>query len=99
MVVRHEVPHRRWQKQWLIDLPGAKCLAHAQRQNLTRSSLASKINLLLRQAPSPNAGHSPAEKKGPGEVDHRGLAAARLLGGLIPRWMLGRVLITGLGCF
>ena len=52
MVVGHEVPHRRWQKQWLIDLPGAKCLAHAERQNLTRSSLASKNHLLLRQAPS-----------------------------------------------
>src|SRR5205807_6971536 len=52
MVLGHEVPHRRWQKQWLINLPGAECLAHAQRQNLTRSSLASKNHLLLGQAPS-----------------------------------------------
>src|SRR6266581_4029811 len=53
MVLGHEVPHRRWQKQWLINLPGAECLAHAQRQNLTRSSLASKNHLLLGQAPRP----------------------------------------------
>ena len=53
MVLGHEVPHHRRQKQRLIDLPGAECLAHAQRQNLTRSSLASKNHLLLGQAPSP----------------------------------------------
>src|SRR5208337_1572438 len=51
MVLGHEVAHRRRQKQRLIDLPGAECLAHAGRQNLTRPSLASKIRLLLGQAP------------------------------------------------
>ena len=52
MVLGHEVLHHRWQKQRLIDLPGAKCLAHAHRQNLTRPSCTSKIRLLLGQAPS-----------------------------------------------
>jgi hypothetical protein len=54
MVLGHEVAHRRRQKQRLIDLPGAECLAHARRQNLTRPSLASKIRLLLGQAPRPS---------------------------------------------
>jgi hypothetical protein len=35
--------HGWWQKQRLIDLPGAECLAHAAGENLTRASLASKI--------------------------------------------------------
>ena len=52
MVLGHEVPHHRWQKQRLINLPGAECLAHAASWNLTRSSLASKICLILGQAPS-----------------------------------------------
>src|ERR1700692_38761 len=51
MVLGHEVPHHRWQKQRLINLPGAECLAHAASWNLTRSSLASKICLILGQAP------------------------------------------------
>jgi hypothetical protein len=51
MALRNEVLHRRRQQQRLIDLPGAKCLAHIQGQNLTPASLASKIRLLLRQAP------------------------------------------------
>src|SRR6202166_1249185 len=52
MVLGHEVPHHRWQKQRLINLPGAECLAHAASWNLTRSSLASKIRLILGRAPS-----------------------------------------------
>ena len=43
MVLGHEILHPRGQKQRLIDLPGAECLAHAARENLTRASLASKI--------------------------------------------------------
>jgi hypothetical protein len=43
MVLGHKILHRRWQKQRLIDLPGAECLAHAAGENLTRASLASKI--------------------------------------------------------
>jgi hypothetical protein len=50
MVLRHEVLHRRRQKQRLIDLPGAERFAHAHRQNPTRTSLARKIRLLLGQA-------------------------------------------------
>src|SRR5271163_3124548 len=52
MVLGHEVPHHRWQKQRLINPPGAECLAHAARGNPTRWSLASKIRLILGQAPS-----------------------------------------------
>jgi hypothetical protein len=52
MVLGHEIPHRRGQKQRIIDLPGAECLAHAARQNLTRPSLASKNRLLLAQGRS-----------------------------------------------
>ena len=37
------IRHPRGQKQRLIDLPGAECLAHAAGVNLTRASLASKI--------------------------------------------------------
>ncbi len=33
MVLSHEVSHRRWQKQRLINLPGAECLAHAQTES------------------------------------------------------------------
>jgi hypothetical protein len=29
MLLGHEILHRRWQKQRLVDLPGAKSLAHA----------------------------------------------------------------------
>ena len=43
MVLGHKILHRWWQKQRLIDLPGAECLAHAAGENLTRASLASKI--------------------------------------------------------
>jgi hypothetical protein len=51
MVRRNEVMHRRGQKQRLIDLPRAECLAHAPTQNLIRPSLASEIHLILGQAP------------------------------------------------
>src|SRR5712672_3108310 len=53
MVLGHEITHRRRQEQRLINLPGAKCLAHETRQNLTRSPLASKKCILSGQAPSP----------------------------------------------
>src|SRR6202011_3470442 len=43
MVLGHKILHCRWQKQRLIDLPGAECLAHAGGENLTRASLTSKI--------------------------------------------------------
>jgi hypothetical protein len=43
MVLGHKILHRWWQKQRLIDIPGAECLAHAAGENLTRASLASKI--------------------------------------------------------
>src|SRR5271169_4627237 len=52
MVVGYEVLHRQRQQQRLIDLPGAKCLAHGQRRNPTRIPSASEIRMLLRQAPS-----------------------------------------------
>ena len=51
MALGNEIRHCHRQQQRLFDLPRAKCLAHAQGQNLTRASLASKIRLLLRQAP------------------------------------------------
>src|SRR5712672_2083436 len=51
MVLGHEITHRRRQEQRLINLPGAKCLAHETRQNLTRSPLASKKCILSGQAP------------------------------------------------
>jgi hypothetical protein len=57
MALGHKILHPRGQKQRLIDLPGAECLAHAARQNLTRPSLASKIRLFLGQAPSPDISH------------------------------------------
>ena len=43
MALSHKILHPRGQKQRLIDLPGAECLAHAAGENLTRASLASKI--------------------------------------------------------
>jgi hypothetical protein len=43
MALGHKILHPRGQKQRLIDLPGAECLAHAAGENLTRASLASKI--------------------------------------------------------
>src|SRR6266576_5419050 len=36
VVLGHEVPHIRRQKQRLIDIPGAKVLAHSPRLNQTR---------------------------------------------------------------
>src|ERR1700693_1444260 len=41
MAFRHEVLHARRQKQRLIDIPGAKILAHGPRLNQTRSKLNS----------------------------------------------------------
>jgi hypothetical protein len=41
MAFRHEVLHIRWQKQRLIDIPGAKILAHSPTLNQTRSDLNS----------------------------------------------------------
>ena len=41
MAFRHEVLHSRWQKQRLINIPGAKILAHSPRLNQTRSELNS----------------------------------------------------------
>ena len=39
MAFRHEVLHIRWQKQRLIDIPGAKILAHSKRLNQARSDV------------------------------------------------------------
>ena len=50
MVLGYEVLHR--QRQRLIDLPGAECLAHKGRQNPTRLPPTSENRPLLRQAPS-----------------------------------------------
>src|SRR5229473_2853872 len=41
MAFRHEVLHIRRQKQCLIDIPGAKILAHSPRLNQTRPALNS----------------------------------------------------------
>src|ERR1035441_5306658 len=41
MAFRHEVLHIRRQQQCLIDIPGAKILAHSPRLNQTRSELNS----------------------------------------------------------
>src|SRR6266403_129145 len=41
MAFRHEVLHIRRQKQRLIDIPGAKILAHSPRLNQTRPELNS----------------------------------------------------------
>src|SRR4030081_3129514 len=41
MAFRHEVLHTRRQQQRLIDIPGAKILAHSPRLNQTRSELTS----------------------------------------------------------
>src|SRR4029077_13134275 len=41
VVLRHEVPHIRRQKQRLIDIPGAKVLAHSPSLNQTRRNLNS----------------------------------------------------------
>jgi hypothetical protein len=42
MAFRHEVLHVRRQEQCLIDIPGAKILAHSPRLNQTRSELNSE---------------------------------------------------------
>ena len=47
MALDHKILHPRGQKQRLIDLPGAECLAHAAGENLTCASLASKIRYYL----------------------------------------------------
>src|SRR5262249_18344534 len=46
VILGHEVLHGWRQKLRLVDVPGAKCLAHDASQNLTRDSLASKTSLL-----------------------------------------------------
>ena len=51
VVLRHEVPHIRRQKQRLIDIPGAKVLAHSP--SLKSNSLGFEQRL-LGQAPSPS---------------------------------------------
>src|SRR6516165_1527549 len=43
MALGNEIRHCHRQQQRLIDLPRAKCLAHAKGRNLTRPSLTSKI--------------------------------------------------------
>ncbi len=50
MAFRHEVLHIRRQQQCLIDIPGAKILAHSPRLNQTRSELNSDYSdrLLVR---------------------------------------------------
>src|ERR1700726_3580044 len=44
MAFRYEVLHIRRQKQRLIDIPGAKILAHSPRLNQTRSELNSRYS-------------------------------------------------------
>src|SRR5258705_2986112 len=58
MAFRHEVLHIRRQQQRLIDIPGAKILAHGPRLNQTRSELNSDYSdrLLARFAKAAGAG-------------------------------------------
>jgi hypothetical protein len=86
MVLRHEVLHRRRQKQRLIDLPGAERFAHAHRQNPTRTSLARKIRLLLGQAPSPRNTRS--------DVNHIRPYEGGKTGGVTPPPTLGHVPVS-----
>src|SRR6516164_5384716 len=44
MVFGHKVPHARRQKLRLVDLPVAKCLAHAPAMNLSRAPRTSEKN-------------------------------------------------------
>jgi hypothetical protein len=54
VVLRHEVPHVRRQKQRLIDIPGAKVLAHGPSLNQTRWDLNSDYSdRLLEKSASP----------------------------------------------
>ena len=57
VVLGHEVPHIRRQKQRLIDIPGAKVLAHSPSLNQTSLGFEQR---LLGQAPSVAASNSPA---------------------------------------
>src|SRR5271169_3283939 len=50
VVLRHEVPHIRRQKQRLIDIPGAKVLAHSPSLNQTRWDLNSYYSDRLLEA-------------------------------------------------
>lgn len=42
MVLGYKVLHARGQKLRLVDLPGTKCLAHAEGKNLTRAPTPAK---------------------------------------------------------
>src|ERR1700758_1903192 len=53
VVLGHEVPHIRRQKQRLIDLPGAKVLAHSPSLNQTRWDLNSDYSDRLLDQPKP----------------------------------------------
>src|SRR5712672_4690074 len=54
MAFRHEVLHIRRQKQRLIDIPGAKILAHSPSLNQTRSELNSDYSDRLLEAGKPS---------------------------------------------
>src|SRR6267154_4907128 len=61
MAFRHEVLHIRRQKQRLIDIPGAKILAHGPRLNQTRSELNSDYSDRLLDRPEPQASPDPGQ--------------------------------------
>src|SRR5271167_3782551 len=78
VVLRHEVPHIRRQKQRLIDIPGAKVLAHSPSLNQTRWDLNSyysdRLLVLLRHRISRSFRSDPpctawASCQSPGESD------------------------------
>src|SRR6202795_72718 len=85
MAFRHEVLHIRRQQQRLIDIPGAKILAHSPSLNQTRSELNSDYSdrLLgvflvalekldrdaLRPADEADAHPRPDRRRLPGELD------------------------------
>src|SRR6202011_2269738 len=52
VVLGHEILHARRQKQRLIDIPGAKILAHSPRLNQTRSELNSDYSDRLLEQPT-----------------------------------------------
>src|SRR6266478_3581999 len=58
MAFRHKVLHIRRQKQRLIDIPGAKILAHSPSLNQTRSELNSDYSDRLLVIPEPFCVHS-----------------------------------------
>src|SRR5712664_1189264 len=81
MAFRHEVLHVRRQKQRLIDIPGAKILAHSQRLNQTRLELNSDYSDRLLEHGITNRYCSPSFETATEPVIGR--AFARPVGGLL----------------